>query len=805
MKTNPSCIKIKSFQIIVCLVLLSLLAGTQPVQAFRETSASPRPNRDSAGLQPLEALLNADGTLNLSSGFSGSLDATGWQLSTGPGGEPRFTRAGAPIQEGNAPTAAGDEFWDDQFILGVYYSPQPTNSSVFAIAVSGTNVYVGGDFDRAGNVAANRIAKWDSHTHKWSALGSGVNSRVLAIAASGDDVYAGGNFTRAGDIHTGPVAHWNDATHKWSAMGDELTNTSTSPEVDAIAIAGNGDVYVGGNFEKAGSLTLNNIARWDGSSWHALSSGIGGSFHDVLAIAISGSDVYIGGHFDTAGGSIRNNIARWNGSTWFNLGAGTGGIYPGVCAIAINGTNIYIGGEFVEVTDSINGTQTVGHVAMWNGSVWSTLGGGLGDPDVYALALGSDGNIYAGGRFHTLADGSTSANRLARWNDSAWHSVDGSGFTGSDGVKSNVYALAFMDDQMYLGGFFTGSNSGRTLNYIGYYDIIDNEWYALGNSVNGPVYALAMNGDYIYIGGTFTSAGGVKASGIARWNQRTGDWYSLRGGMSGCTPFTLGGCRTSVYAIVVDGSDVFVGGNFTSAGGVSANGIARWDTITQYWYPLLTGGDTSKNGVTCDGLGCSAYVRSIQPSSYYGILVAGKFDYAGGTGNQANNVADWIGDHWYALGNGTNNVVYAIATEAFDSSVLYIGGTFTSPSSFIAKWDGATWSSLNADPVNGAVYAIKKVGYLLYVGGAFTTLGGPNGNYITTFTSDWVQLDGDPLNDIVYAINDIPGFVFAGGNFTASGALGINRIGYYYGSSWSGYGSGADDIVYAVAPYLIRP
>jgi hypothetical protein len=65
-----------------------------------------------------------------------------------------------------------------------------------ALTVSGNYLYVGGYFGTADYLPASRIAKWDG-TY-WATLGSGVNSNIRAVAVYGSDVYVGGLFSRAG-------------------------------------------------------------------------------------------------------------------------------------------------------------------------------------------------------------------------------------------------------------------------------------------------------------------------------------------------------------------------------------------------------------------------------------------------------------------------------------------------------------------------------------------------------------------------------------------------------------------------------
>src|SRR6185369_13961633 len=108
-----------------------------------------------------------------------------------------------------------------------------------------------------------------------------------------------------------------------------------------------------------------------------------------------------GGEFGVAGGVTVNFIAKWNGSTWSSLGTGMNG--P-VYALAVHddggGPALYAGGAF-----AVAGGVTVNSIAKWNGSSWSAMDGGMSNI-VYALASFDEGSgageqLYAGGDFDT--------------------------------------------------------------------------------------------------------------------------------------------------------------------------------------------------------------------------------------------------------------------------------------------------------------------------------------------------------------------------------------------------------------------
>ncbi len=691
------------------------------------------------------------------------------------------------------PQIVGDEYWDSQFLQGVNYAPAPSNTSIFTIAVNGTDVYMGGDLDQAGGVAVSNIAKWDTAAHRWSALGSGINNRVYAIAAHGNDVYAGGYFTQAGGVAVSSLAHWNTTTQTWSAVGGELTIPGFSPEVKAIAVAPNGDVYVGGSFTAAGGVTVNNIARWDGNSWHALSSGTAGTSPDVNAIAINGSDVYVGGDFTSAGSCSCKYVAHWNGTAWSALGGGVSGFNTTVYAIAISGTNVYVGGKFDTVIDPPSTPHAARNVALWKAasSTWDTMGGGVDDPDVAALAVGSDG-VYVGGRFTDLADGTTTVNRLALWTGSAWESLGTGGISPKIGVNSNLYALAYSaaENSIYLGGFFTKAGPW-VLNHVGRWSIADADFYGLGNSVDGPVYALEQIGSKIYLGGIFNSAGGIPVKSIAAWDLATKTWSALGSGISGCSGL-LFTCTTTVYALKRDGNKLLVGGNFTSAGGNPASFVATWDPVASTWSSLGT-------GVTCTGLICTASVYALETTVGYGNIVGGDFTIAGG--NPANNIARW-GSVWSSFGSGvTGGAVQALSYHKTSSDdTLYIGGAFTAPTARFARWKGGIWESAGSVPNNSVSSILGLDDSHLIVGGDFTQVGTDSINHVAIYDtthSTWSMV-GAGLDSSVASLDSDGSKIFAAGDFTTSGTTGVSRVAVYSDGAWTGLGSGADDTVNSV-------
>lgn len=584
----------------------------------------------------------------------------------------------------------------------------------------------------------------------------GVDGRVNALAIDGiGNLYVGGAFTLVGNVPATNIAKWDG--HAWSALG-----SGTKGAVYALKVSG-ADLYVGGKFASAGGLAATNIAKWNGSAWSALGAGLGyASGSCVYALEMMGSSLYAGGIFTAAGAVSVKSLAKWDGSNWSAVGNGvqmSTGEAGTVKSLAVIGTNLYVAGSF-----QIAGSTGITGLALWNGNSWSKLGSWANYVETLVV---SGTTLYVGGGFGAV--GGLTVNSVAKWDGSAWSALGA-------GINNYVYGLAVNGADLYVGGFFTTAGGLPATNIARWNG---SAWSALGSGINYPprpstaqVYALAASGGSLYAGGRFVAAGGVSANGIARWDG--GGWSGLgvAAGVGG-DPFT----SNRVGALAVANSNLYAGGGIATAGGVPASCVARWDGNS--WSALGS------------GLGSSAYPEVYaMAASGSNLYVGGGFETAGGI--PATNIARWDGSSWSALGSGMNGWVRALAISG---SNLYAGGVFTMaggiPAANIARWDGATWSALGSG-MSGAVYALVVSGPNLYAGGSFATAGGVSVNCIAKWDgSAWSALatgvaghSGSSAQVLSLAVNGAE--LYAAGWFATGGATNIAR---WYGGAWSALGA----------------
>ena len=338
---------------------------------------------------------------------------------------------------------------------------------------------------------------------------------------------------------------------------------------------------------------------------------------------------------------------------------------------------------------------------------------------------------------------------------------------------ASVYALAVSGSTLYAGGYFTTAG-GIAANYIAQWN--GSSWSALGSGwMEQPgVYALAVSGSTLYAGGYFTTAGGSAANYIAQWNGSS--WSALGSGMGGDD----GDEYPYVLALAVSGSTLYAGGSFTTAGGITANDIAQWNGTS--WSAL-------GSGMGSDFSFATVYALAVSGSTLY---AGGDFTTAGGI--PANDIAQWNGSSWSALGSGMNSDVDALAVSG---STLYAGGDFTTAGS-TRQLHCAMEREQLVGPRFGdeqliGVYALAVSGSTLYAGGNFTTAGGSAANYIAQWNgSSWSAL-GSGMNGDVSALAVSGSTLYAGGDFTTAGGSAANYIAQWNGSSWSALGSGMNE------------
>lgn len=436
------------------------------------------------------------------------------------------------------PAGALDAAHNPDYNLGtdpVQNATPGANGIVYASAIQADGkCLIGGDFTKYNAFDRNRIARMNvdgSHDDSFNP-GSGANDFIASLVPTGDGkIVIGGGFTSFNGQPRYHVARLEadgaldptfnpglgaDAT-VWSVavqpdgkvlIGGEFTTVNSYPRpyiarlnvdgsvdetftptnalngpVEAVAVATNGTVYVGGQFTLAGALSRNAIARLNTNGVLDTSfnprTGVNGPVY-ALALQADGR-LLIGGTFDTVDLRGRRNLARLNTDgtldTSFDPGSGADG---SVYALTLSPDGrIFIGGAFLQV----NGTRRVGVARLFTdgkvdtGFMDTAYNQFAGIPTHYSteipdpveprnflltLALQTDGNLIIGGSFHRVGGGRLNRNIQTNDFDFTRERYDEE-VEGNDGYSRQAYRNRYNVARL-LGGDTDGPGNIGLLN-----------------------------------------------------------------------------------------------------------------------------------------------------------------------------------------------------------------------------------------------------------------------------------------------------------------------------------------------------
>ncbi|APR81460.1 Hypothetical protein A7982_06809 [Minicystis rosea] len=442
-------------------------------------------------------------------------------------------------------------------------------------------------------------------------------------------------------------------------------------EVRAIAFASDGDLLIGGTFDKvdfAKQLPASNLARYDfqTNTWSELGGGVhndvGLSIGSVVGVndilALDDGTFWIAGLYSSANhGKVQTaNIATLKDADW-HTATKSGERFDGIAGLlndlTVDGEGRVIGGGYFTGVGGV----PANNVARLGKSGWEAFGEGVNDT-VRAVLVEKSGSIVVAGDFTTA--GKSAALFIARWNGSAWSPID-------KGFDAPVKALA-TDAQgtLYAGGDFTKAGT-TAVNHIARWD--GTHWAALGDGLDDRVSSIAVDpSGHLVATGLFRNSGSTVVNGLATWDGKA--WQSFGHGFDG-SDYEYG-------SRVVGTADGFiVAGNFTAIDGHAFTGLAHWDG--KAWSGYGTGLASENDGLVI-----------VTDVALYGngLFAAGIFDKAGST--DAAHVAYWDGAAWHPLGVGLDDLAERVAVSG---TSLWVGGGFLRAggkiSTGIAAWDFA--------------------------------------------------------------------------------------------------------------------
>ncbi|MBI5710259.1 MAG: PQQ-binding-like beta-propeller repeat protein [Candidatus Eisenbacteria bacterium] len=588
------------------------------------------------------------------------------------------------------------------------WAPDP-DGTVFALALRGNVLYVGGRFNKIAGKARAHLAAFDVLTGGLTDWAPEANGYVFEIFAPSDTIYVGGSFGTIGGESRSCIAALDAMTGhatSWNPGADDV--------VSAFALHGR-TLYVSGAFYNIGGRFGRFLAELSLDSDSASTWGMNVDQRPpnwlfppgVAELEISGDTLYVGGRFTEIGGQQRNGLAAIDLQTrsvtaWAPQVIPLSSVQPAqIDDLHIRGTTLYACGLFRSLGGRvISGDGSVGAVDTRTGlaTAWDPR------PNGGVLALGmSDEAIYVGGGYtsigpewvwrHGLAALDLTTGRATLWDPNP--------------DEAYVLSLAASGNTVYVGGSFSRVGGQPRAN-LAAFDVRDGTLTPWNPAPNGGVVALEASGNTIYAGGQFTGIGGQPRRYLAAVDSATG----------AATPWDPDP-DDFVEAITAAGNIVYAGGWFAHMRGLPRKTLAAIDPAT---------GETRDWDAYGSGVVDAIAVKEDT------IFVGGMFSSLGGRSKRdlvGVDARTGLATDWNpVLGPGIGGGYSDVRALQLQGNTLYIGGDFGSVNgvtrNYLAALDATTGELKdNWDPnPDGFIWALALGPHTVYAAGAYERMNG---------------------------------------------------------------------------------
>lgn len=271
-------------------------------------------------------------------------------------------------------------------------------------------------------------------------------------------------------------------------------------------------------------------------------------------------------------------------------------------------------------------------------------------------------------------------------------------------------------------------------------------WKRLGDEFDGSIFALTVFDGQLIAGGEFSKAGQIALNHVARWN---GQFWEPMGGFEGTYAW--------VRSFALFQGELIAAGDF-------AGGVARWDgtqwqilgngagagilrDIVEFNGDLYACATSPYRVMRWDGSGWQQVGPTFSASVNTLGVFAGRLIAGGAFTGQAKYVAQWDGNVWSRLGAGLTDGTAVVDLATFNGELIAIGSFTTAPpaqpAQGIARWNGTVWRPLGAGP-DGPVQHLAVSATRLSITGIFETLG----ELPASDVAEWSGMSWNVLSEI---------------------------------------------------------